>query len=74
MMACKVLRRCQLFTLSESINPNVRHTLSPCHSPVVPGVGEVSVEAQSIADEYVESVLVIARVSNLLVLLIKNHT
>ncbi len=41
---------------------------------VIPGVWDVSVVAKPVTDENIEGVLMIAHISNLLVLLVKNHS
>lgn len=41
---------------------------------VIPGVWDVSVVAETVTDEYVEGVLMIAHISYLLILLVKDHS
>lgn len=51
-----------------------RHGINAVSALVAPGVGHVSVVAEAVTDEHVESVFVIAHVSHFLVLLGKNHS
>lgn len=41
---------------------------------VIPSVGDVSVVAEAVTDEYIEGVLMISHISYLLILLVKNHS